>query len=402
MRLLHNRSFILLLLGNFVSRTGTVIYNIALSWWITTQTGSTVAIGYILGASTIGTVLALPISGVIVDYFNKKKILIVTDSISAIAGIWVSILIYREVENTFLYIVASFILGLCSSIFKPAVKAIVPYIVHKEDFVKANSLSANIGEISKIIGPGVAAILMSAFPNGAAISIFLDGISFGISAISEVFIKADEPNKEGRLKKSSFVNDFLDGFSYLKDNKTILNIIMLSTVANIFIASFDIVLPAYVYQIIHEDEITYSNMLIFYAVGGMCVTLFMFFVKNIELKISKLYKYTAAIGVIFAILSFGRNRMFLYVVVAVFGAVLGYFNTIFMSYVQLNVSEEFIGRIFSIVFSLALAGTPISYVVYGYLGEKYLEMIFFVSGVLIFATALIFFAISFEPKRIHR
>ncbi|MEU8391005.1 MFS transporter, partial [Micromonospora sp. NPDC048843] len=95
-RPLWNRDFVTVAISNLVSRAGTVVFDVVLAWWLVRETGATVVAGYVLAASTLPIALLSPLSGVLVDRWNKKWVLIVTDAVSAIAAGAVAVMAYQD------------------------------------------------------------------------------------------------------------------------------------------------------------------------------------------------------------------------------------------------------------------------------------------------------------------
>ena len=387
-----NFNFWLLTLGNFVSRMGSQIYLIALSWWIINEFQSNIEWSYIIAASSLGNVIFSPFAGVLVDGMKKKYVLILTDFVSGFVCLYMALLVLGECKDIIFYILGSFALGVCSAAFKPAVKAIMPCIVEKDYLVKANSINNNLGEVSKLLGPGVAVWLLS-ISQSAAVIILIDGISFIISAISEIFIRYKEQERE---YNKNFKVQLVEGFKYLRTDKLIFTSVAVISMVNVFLASFDVLMPAYVSIYLEKSEVVYSNYMTVYALGALAITFIVMILKEIKVTEVRIMLSLLITGIGFLLLGISDNVIFSGIVIGLLGAVVAYFNTIFFSFIQIKVDSRYIGRVFSIIFTFAMVFTPISSVIFGVLGDFTIAGSFILSGIGVVVLSLIYILLSRE------
>lgn len=382
MRILKNKNYVLLLCGNAVSRLGNVVYSVIISWWITEQTGNALGIGYILAASALGNIIMSPLGGVLADHVKRKHVIVATDIISGAIVIYMSILVRLNVVNIVPYVIGSFLLGVSSAAFKPAIKAIMPLICSEEELVKCNSLVNNLGEVSNIVGPSIGGFfLLISNGKGAFFALLFDGITFLLSAFSEVLIKCEE--KIEKKDKVHFVQEFIEGCAVVKKENFILLSIIIVSLINICLASFEVLLPLYVLDNLKASEAIYSGMLTVYAIGAIIVSLVIIAKKSSKISFRNMCFSVTAIGVMMIV--FGINKTIIIASICVFGFGFceAYFSTTFFTNLQLSISREYLGRVFSLVFTVSMLLTPIANLVYGHIKKEYVGGCFAVCGVLI-------------------
>ena len=148
-----NKNFAFLWLGKIVSQLGDKFYAIALAWWILQKTNSPSIMGFFLLISVLPGILLGFLTGALTDRWQRKTMLVVTD---IIRGCLVLDIAYLSMANT-LEIWHVFLIGFCLSLatafFEPAVQAIIPEIVEKENLTKANGMSQMVGGICTVAGP---------------------------------------------------------------------------------------------------------------------------------------------------------------------------------------------------------------------------------------------------------
>ncbi len=179
-QLLRNRNLARLLFGEFVSGIGDWLYLVAILIVIYAETGSPVLLG-IMGAARIlpYVILSVP-AGFVVDHYDRRMVLLVTDIargvlMLALAGL---VLIHAGV----IFIVAISILAACfSTFFGPALAALLPSLVDESELGPANSAWATLDNLAFIVGPALAAVLITA--GGLALAFLLNALSFAVVAV---------------------------------------------------------------------------------------------------------------------------------------------------------------------------------------------------------------------------
>ncbi len=230
-----NMNFLLLFFGRLVSRLGDSIFTIGVAWYILELTGSAVQMGSFVAVMIFTMVLAGPVGGNVVDQFNKVKLLYWMDFIRGFVVVTTALTILsgnRTLIIGVLYALAV-ISALCTAVFNPASSALIPMVVSKDELVKANSMMAITGSITNIVGLLLGGALYGLIgPFGV---ILLDGTSYLLSGISELFIKVNETrnrDKTGHKSLKDQLNIFKEGLGYLNFNRSLIYIGLFATVLN--------------------------------------------------------------------------------------------------------------------------------------------------------------------------
>ncbi len=213
--LLKNKNFTLLFVGSFVSHIGTAFYNFAVGWFILELTASPLIAGLYIATGGIVQVLTTPIAGVFVDRLHKVRILYITDFIRGTAVLLGGILIALSSNGMVIPLLfgITVILALNNAFFYPAVAAIRPDIVHRDRLNQANALFSFINSVQSIIGILLAGILYAFL--GIELIFIINGISFIVSAISEMFIRTPHPKRPVGAEPPKVFADLKAGFAYM-------------------------------------------------------------------------------------------------------------------------------------------------------------------------------------------
>jgi len=179
LRLLKNRNFALLWLGQTISFTGDYFYWLAIQVMVYQLTGSALMVGLSVIASALPMLLLGPIAGVFVDRWDRRRTMIVAD---VARGLLVLLcLLVRSADQVWIYYVASFLLSCVSRFFFPAQNAALPLIVQdKDDLLAANGLMQAVQTVTLILGSGLAGLAIGFLGAGAAFA--FDAVTFFLSA----------------------------------------------------------------------------------------------------------------------------------------------------------------------------------------------------------------------------
>lgn len=234
LELLRKKDFILLMFGKLVSLIGTKVQSVALSIYVLSMTGSATKFASVLAITFIPSLILGPIAGVFVDWFDRKKIIVMLDFISgAIITIFIGIFLSKGSFNMTEIYMLVISLSMASLIFQPAISTVIPSMIKKEKLMEANSINSVVMNIGNFLGPAIAGIILGKY--GMLIVLVLNAISFILSGISEMFINIPKTNKKPeKISIRAFKDDFKVGLVYVKNKKIILNIILLGVFINFF------------------------------------------------------------------------------------------------------------------------------------------------------------------------
>jgi DHA3 family macrolide efflux protein-like MFS transporter len=184
-QVLRNGRFARLWLGQVISAIGDYFYFLAVPILINKLTGSTAAIGLamILGFALPQLLFGVP-AGVLVDRWDRKRLMIVTDLLRAVLVLG-GLLVHTAQTIWILYVVG-FMVSVASRLFFPARSALIPALVAENELMAANGLSQLTETASLLAGPALAGFMIGWFGEGVAFVV--DSASFVVSALAIVSI----------------------------------------------------------------------------------------------------------------------------------------------------------------------------------------------------------------------
>ena len=245
---LRNRDFLALWLSQLISKVGdnfAVVAALVLINELAEKTGLAVVV--IAAAMTIPQLFAL-VSGVFVDRFSRKSVMIVTDLVRA--GLVLLPLLVRESSQLYILYLTAFAIMALGAMFIPARNASVPNMVPEEHLLTANALIQATELVSLIAGASLATLVIGLTSTYAAF--IVDSATFGLSAL--FLVAATIPQGPAAAPSSKalaggefrqFWASFVDGVRYIGSNKHLLQLMAITTVATLGLSATVLLAAAY-------------------------------------------------------------------------------------------------------------------------------------------------------------
>lgn len=248
---LRNRDFLALWLSQLISKVGdnfAVVAALVLINELAVKTGLAVVV--IAAAMTIPQLFAL-VSGVFVDRFSRKTVMIVTDLLRA--GVILLALLVKQPGHLYILYLAAFVVMGLGAVFIPARNASIPNMVPDEHLLTANALIQATELVSLIAGASLATLVISLSSTSTAFVV--DSITFGVSAL--LLLAARIPQGQPAAVSAAaggefrtFWKAFVDGVRYIASNKHLLQLMAITTVATLGLSATILLAAAYFKQLL--------------------------------------------------------------------------------------------------------------------------------------------------------
>ncbi len=203
---LRVRNYRLYFGGQLVSLTGTWMQSVAQAWLVLKLTGSGVALGLILAAQFLPMLLAGPWGGVIADRFDKRRVLVFTQSSAATLALILGILDVTGQVRLWMVFALAGALGIVNLVDMPTRQSFVIEIVGPKDVANAVSLNSVLVNASRIVGPAMAGLLIAAV--GVGVCFLLNAASYVAVIFALLAMRTEElqrrtplPRAKGQLRE---------------------------------------------------------------------------------------------------------------------------------------------------------------------------------------------------------
>ncbi|OPY59580.1 MAG: putative multidrug-efflux transporter [Pelotomaculum sp. PtaU1.Bin035] len=343
-------------LGMCVSLIGTWMQNIAQPWLAYNLTNSPFLLS-LIGALQFTPMLFFSlIAGVFIDKHNKKKIILLTQSLSLVITFILALLVWAGQVQYWHILVSATALGMVNTLDMPARQAFVIEIAGKADLMNAIALNSAVFNAARVIGPALAGIIMEYA--GIAFCFLFNSISFAAVIISLLLIKPLTAQSKPK-KNAKVLTDIKEGLKYIYKHDILLNSILLMAIIGTFAMNFNVLVPVFAKEILKQKETGFGFLMSFMGIGSFIGALFIASISKPGPN-KRFFNILPVAIAIFLIIT-GITRI--YLITGLCLALTGFFFISFSSTVnstmQLNSKDEYRGRVMSI-YSLVFAGsTPL-------------------------------------------
>jgi len=167
--------------GALVSNAGTWMQRLAQNWLVLTELTrhDAAAVGYVSALQFGPQILLLPWTGAVIDSFNRRKILIATQSAMAILAFSLGVLVVSHLAQLWHVYLLAAVQGIVIAFDAPARQTFVADMVGEKDLTNAIALNSTINNVSRMIGPAIAGAVIATL--GSGWGFLANGISFAAS-----------------------------------------------------------------------------------------------------------------------------------------------------------------------------------------------------------------------------
>src|SRR5216110_238770 len=246
--LLRPGAFRRYIIGSAISDTGTWMQVMAQGWVMSTLTNKAILLGMANFAAGLPTLALTMIGGSAADRFDKRKILIATQIAQILLAIGLGWLVLTSHIHIWHILIFAALLGVSIAFEMPAISALVPELVRREEIAAAVAMDRSVFHGSRLVGPSLAGLFVGWW--GAASAFFTNAFSFLALIVALISLpKRPIGTAEEEEQRRSGI---LEGFRYVRSNRIVLSLITLIALNTIFVfPAISVMLPLYVRDILH-------------------------------------------------------------------------------------------------------------------------------------------------------
>ncbi|WP_105618739.1 MFS transporter [Vallitalea okinawensis] len=373
--------------GTFVSLFGTSIYGFAMSFFILSITESPLFFSISMLLSVLPRLILSPFAGVIVDNYDKKKLVLLFDALSGILMLIMFAVSTAIGLQIWMIYLSTVLLSSFNTLFGISFFSAIPNLVDDKHLGKINSLNQTASSLSSILGPIIGGIVYALVPVQAFL--LINGISFLASTVAEALIDFKYNLKEKELKQEAIKEEqetrnmfaqMGEGMKYMKDQKLLFELLKGSLFINFFFGAVNVGLPIIIVLVLKCSEKALGTV-----ESGVAIGMFLF---SIILAMQKRIKFNKKVYVLLLIAVAVLEGIFAIpvlsngIVAGELPIILFYFSGMFIIgclviginvpvsvVMQERIDPLYRGRVMSLVSMISQAITPIGMILYGVLYE---------------------------------
>ncbi len=248
LRALAYRNFRLFFFGQGISLIGTWMQQVAIAWVVFQMTGSATLLGLVGFAGQIPGLLIAPIAGVLVDRWNRHRLLLVTQTLAMFQAFALAALAETELLAVWHLVVLSLFLGVVNAFDMTTRQAFLNEMVdRRQDLANAIALNSSLVNATRLLGPALAGVVLSV--TSAGICFLSNGLSY--LAVLAALLAMRVPQRERHTHRVGLLQGLQEGFRYVIGFAPIRSILILLALVSLLGMSYTVLLPVFADRIFH-------------------------------------------------------------------------------------------------------------------------------------------------------
>lgn len=364
LRIAHFRN---LWLGGLVSMFGDQFYLIALPWLVLQLTGSTLALGTILMCAGVPRAVLMLAGGVLSDRVAPRRIMLTTASTRTVLVAAVGVLAYFHVIHLWhLYVLAT-AFGIADAFGFPAMQTLLPTLVAREQLTAANAMFQSSFQITTMLGPAPAGIIIKAF--GAAWAFLLDAASFLFVMVPIYWLPRTKPVPKPRKEGQHFGHDIMEGVHYVWHDSAMRALMFLFAAMGMCVSGPLMVGIAAIGKFRFGSAAVFGTLLSCYSAGALLGTIVSGVAKIRKHRGKLLLGVYLVVGLGMAGLAVVQHLWVMGAILAAVGVAGGLVGVTVMAWFQARVDRSYMGRVMSVLMFAAFGLLPVGYAVAGAIAQ---------------------------------
>jgi amino acid adenylation domain-containing protein len=361
-------TFLLVAFGQLISMLGTGLTGFAMSVWVLQKTGQVFDFSIMAVFTLLPGILASPFAGVVADRWDRRRVMILSDTAAALGTLLIAILLWTnqlEIWHLFLSVTIG---SIANAFQRPAYIAAVAQLVPKQQLGRANGvvqLAANMGNIfSPLLG---GALLVWIGLHGV---VLVDAVTFLLAITTLLLVRF--PNTMSRQREETFRQQMVGGWRFIARRPSLRAFIVFFLVYNFVSASYNVLIPPLV--LANYSESVLGTVLSVMSIGVLIGTFVMIFTGGTKRRINGMIISASLTGIAVGTAVFRPSIVFLTVGLFLGGIISSFIDAHWQSIIQAKVPFKLQGRVFATIMMIAMLTMPLGFLVWGWLADNLFEV----------------------------
>lgn len=382
------KNIILFLSSQTISLFGTSLVQYAILWHITLTTESGLMMTLLIIFGFIPAFILSPFAGVWADRYNRKMLIILSDTLIAIATLILAVVFFMGYDAIWLLFVMAAVRAIGTGIQTPAVGAILPQIVPKDKLTKVNGINGSLLAANMFVSPMISAALL--ILTSIEIIFLVDVITAVIAILTLlVFFNIPVHEKASEKQTTSYFNDFKQGVTYIKNHGFLKKFFLFFAFFFVLLAPAAFLTPLQVARSYGDDVWRLTAIEIAFSLGMMAGGGIIASWGGFRNKVHTMAFASIVMGICTFALGIVPVFWIYLAFMAIFGVAMPIFNTPTTVILQEKVEENYLGRIFGVFGMISTSMMPIGMLIFGPIADFIkIEWLLIGTGVLILILAM--------------
>jgi MFS family permease len=360
---LRTRNYRLFFIGQLVSNTGNWLTNVAITLLVLDRTGSGIAVGWLV-ACQYGPILFLSIwAGSLADRVSKRKLLYWTQSLEMAESVALAILAFLPHSPLFAFYAVAVAGGCLLAADNPARRSFVREMVGNRDVSNAVALYSSMVNLSRIVGPALAGVLVTTLGFGWAFTV--DAASYLVVIAALVAMRGSELRPAPKSVKGK--GQISAGVRYIIRTPELALSFGMLLVIGLFGYNFNVTFPLLVEKGLGGNALQYTLLYSSFSIGALVGTFIV--ARRSVITLRTIVVSAGAFGITLTGLAFVPNVPIGYLVAALVGGTSISYMTATTTLAQVRAEPQLVGRVVAVQTVLQLGTTPIGGPILGLIAD---------------------------------
>jgi MFS family permease len=366
-RSIRNYNYRVWAAGALVSNVGTWMQRTAQDWLVLAELThkNATALGIVMALQFGPHALMLPLSGLSADYFDRRKLLMLTQAALGLLALGLGILTISGAVRLWHVYLFAFLLGSVSAFDSAARQTFVAELVGEEDLSNAVGLNSTSFNAARMIGPAVAGVLITAVGSGWLFVI--NAASFVAVLCSLFFLRVDQLHRGVKTNRGR--GGLADGFRYVWRRPDIKAILVMLFLIGTFGINFPIFISTMAVGVFHAGASQFGLLTSMMAIGSVAGALLS--ARREKPSMSVIVAAAAIFGFGFCIAAAMPSYGLFGCALVIIGLSAQTFTTTANSTIQLSTEPEMRGRVIALFLAIAVGATPIGAPFVGWVADTF-------------------------------
>ncbi|MCB9419971.1 MAG: amino acid adenylation domain-containing protein [Ardenticatenaceae bacterium] len=361
-------TFLIVAFGQLISMLGTGLTGFAMSVWVLQKTGQVFDFSVMAVFTLLPGILASPFAGVVADRWDRRRVMILSDTAAAMGTLMVAILLWsNQLEIWHLFLSVS-IGSIANAFQRPAYIAAVAQLVPKQQLGRANGVVQLAGNVGNIFSPLLGGALLVWI--GLHGVVLVDVATF-LFAITTLFL-VRFPNAMSRQREETFRQQMVGGWRFIARRPSLRAFIIFFLVYNFVSASYNVLIPPLV--LANYSESVLGTVLSMMSIGVLIGTFMMIITGGTKRRINGMMLSATLTGVAIATAVFRPTVAFLTMGLFLGGFISSFIDAHWQAIIQTKVPFKLQGRVIATIMMIAMLTMPLGFLLWGWLADNFFEV----------------------------
>jgi predicted MFS family arabinose efflux permease len=341
---LRNRDFALLFSGTLVSHTGDLLQSMAQAWLVFQLTHSSLKLAWLGFCQLLPRLLFAAVGGVIVDRFDRRRLLIWTQAAAMVQSVLLFALVATGTVTYWHLLVLAVVLGTSDTLHLTARHALIPHLVPTSQVQAAVAMNAAGMNLTQVLGPSLGGLLLGLV--GVAGCLLINALSF-VAILAALFFMRWRPGASERSDEITIGRDLREGIRYVRAREQLWVPILVAYGIAALAMPYSRLLPLFATDVLKGAERTYGLLLAAPGAGAIVASLA---IARRERAGSRrlLYRSTLALVIALAVFAGSRSLPLSLVALALVGCAQMTFRTTAIASLHEGTDDAHRGRVIAL------------------------------------------------------